>query len=145
MELGFIDSVFKWFSDHPAILIWLGGSSFIIFFFSLIGISWLVSQIPEDYFQSKKRNPTIWKTKAPFLRIMVLIIKNLIGIFLLFGGIMMLVLPGQGLLTMLTGFLFIDYPGKFKIEQRIVAWPSILNSLNWIRSRSNKPPLKVDS
>ena len=54
MELGFIDSVFKWFSDHPAILIWLGGSSFIIFFFSLIGISWLVSQIPEDYFQSKK-------------------------------------------------------------------------------------------
>ena len=57
----------------------------------------------------------------------------------------MLELPGQGLLTMLTGFLFIDYTGKFKIEQKIVAWPSILNSLNWIRSRSNKPPLKVDS
>ena len=76
---------------------------------------------------------------------MVLIIKNLIGIFLLVGGIMMLVLPGQGLLTMLTGFLFIDYPGKFKIEQKIVAWPSILNSLNWIRSRSNKPPLRIDS
>ena len=55
----------------------------------------------------------------------------------------MLVLPGQGLLTIVTGFLFVDYPGKFKLERKMVSYPAILNSLNWIRSKSNKAPLKI--
>ena len=55
----------------------------------------------------------------------------------------MLVLPGQGLLTIVTGFLFLDYPGKYKLERKIVSTPIILKGLNWIRSKSNKPPLKI--
>ena len=65
------------------------------------------------------------------------------GAFLIIGGLMMLVLPGQGLLTIVTGFLFVDYPGKFKLERKMVSYPAILNSLNWIRSKSNKAPLKI--
>ena len=127
MELGLIDSIFNWFSEHPQVLVWLGGSSLLIFTFSLLGISWLVAQIPENY----------------FLRLMILVIKNILGAFLIIGGLMMLVLPGQGLLTIVTGFLFVDYPGKFKLERKMVSYPAILNSLNWIRSKSNKAPLKI--
>jgi hypothetical protein len=42
-----------------------------------------------------------------------------------------------------TGFLFLDYPGKYKLERKIVSTPLILKGLNWIRSKSNKPPLKI--
>lgn len=143
MEIGLIDSFFNWFSDHPEVLIWLGGSSLIIFIFSLLGISWLVAQIPEDYFLPEKRHPSLWKVKAPILRLIILIIKNILGAFLIIGGFMMLVLPGQGLLTIVTGFLFVDYPGKFKLERRMVAHPAIFNSLNWIRAKSNKAPLRI--
>jgi len=39
--------------------------------------------------------------------------------------------------------LFVDYPGKFKLERKMVAYPAIFNSLNWIRAKSNKAPLKI--
>ena len=143
MELGLIDSSFNWFSEHLQVLVWLGGSSLLIFTFSLLGISWLVAQIPENYFLHETRHPSLWKVKTPILRLMILVIKNVLGAFLIIGGLMMLVLPGQGLLTIVTGFLFVDYPGKFKLERKMVSYPAILNSLNWIRSKSNKAPLKI--
>jgi len=142
MELS-LASLVEWFKEHPEILAWLGGSSVFIFCFSILGVSYLVSIIPEDYFLPSKRTPTLWKSKVPILRLVVLVIKNIIGILLIMGGIMMLVLPGQGLLTIVTGFLFLDYPGKFIIERRIVSYPAILAALNWIRKRNNKPSLKV--
>jgi hypothetical protein len=58
------------------------------------------------------------------------------------GGLLMLVLPGQGLLTIVTGLLLINYPGKYKLEQKLVAVPSVFRALNWIRVKANKPLLK---
>jgi hypothetical protein len=143
VEFDLIDNIFGWFGEYPEILVWLGGSSILIFAFSLIGISWLVAQIPENYFLHETRHPSLWKVKAPIFRLIILIIKNILGAFLIIGGLMMLVLPGQGLLTIVTGFLFVDYPGKFKLERKMVAYPAIFNSLNWIRAKSNKAPLKI--
>ena len=54
----------------------------------------------------------------------------------------MLVLPGQGLLTIVTGLLLINYPGKYKLEQKLVACLLFLEALNWIRVKANKPLLK---
>ena len=42
----------------------------------------------------------------------------------------MLVLPGQGLLTIVTGLLLINYPGKYRLEKKIVNKPSIFRALN---------------
>ena len=137
-----IKSLILWFSDHPGLLIGLGASSIIIFITSILGISWFVAQIPEDYFLSSKRKPSKWKEQKPILRLAVLFGKNIIGLSLIIGGLLMLVLPGQGLLTIVTGLLLINYPGKYKLEQKLVAMPSIFRALNWIRVKANKPPLK---
>tara|TARA_B110000003_G_scaffold17025_1_gene16794 strand:+ start:8192 stop:8632 length:441 start_codon:yes stop_codon:yes gene_type:complete len=137
-----INSLILWFSDHPGLLIGLGASSIIIFITSILGISWFVAQIPEDYFLSSKRKPSKWKEQKPILRLAVLFGKNIIGLSLIIGGLLMLVLPGQGLLTIVTGLLLINYPGKYKLEQKLVAMPSIFRALNWIRVKANKPPLK---
>ena len=137
-----INSLILWFSDHPGVLIGLGASSILIFIISILGISWFVAQIPEDYFLSSKRKPSKWQEQKPILRLAVLFGKNIIGVSLIIGGLLMLVLPGQGLLTIVTGLLLISYPGKYKVEQKLVAIPSVFRALNWIRVKANKPPLK---
>ena len=65
------------------------------------------------------------------------------GSFLL-AGLAMLVLPGQGLLTMLIGLLLLDFPGKRALERRVVRRPKILAFLNRMRDRRGREPLRLE-
>ncbi len=120
------------------------GVSIVTFIASLLSLPWLVSRIPEDYFLREKRRPSPWKETHPAIRLGVLIGKNVLGLVLLLGGTLMLFLPGQGLLTMAMGILLLDYPGKFRLERRIVRVPQVSESLNWLRSKRGVGPLLVD-
>ena len=140
--MEFVNSFIQWFSEHPEILMGLGISSIFIFLLSILGISWFVANIPDDYFLDSKRRSTKWHEQKPILRLVVIFGKNMIGLLLIIGGLLMLVLPGQGLLTMVTGLLLINYPGKYRLERKLVSKPSIVRTLNWIRIKANKPPLK---
>ena len=71
-------------------------------------------------------------------------LKNLVGGILLLGGIAMLVLPGQGLLTMLIGVSLMDFPGKRTIERKLVSRPVILETINRVRQRFDRPPLLIE-
>ena len=128
--MNFINSFIQWFSDHPEILVGLGISSIFIFLLSILGISWFVANMPEDYFLESKRKKTKWRDQKPLLGLAVIFVKNIIGILLIVGGLLMLVLPGQGLLTIVTGLLLINYPGKYRLEQKLVSKPSIFRTLN---------------
>ncbi|MBD63211.1 MAG: hypothetical protein CMD68_03925 [Gammaproteobacteria bacterium] len=140
--MDLINSFLIWFSDNPGILVSLGIFSIFIFLFSILGISWFVAHIPEDYFLGSRREPMEWGKNIPALRFLFLFIKNFFGILLILGGILMLILPGQGFLTIVTGLILINYPGKFRLEQKIVSMPSVFKTLNWIRMKANKTPLK---
>ena len=140
--MNYVNAFISWFSNHPGVLIGLGISSILIFILSILGISWFIAQIPEDYFLSTKRKPSKWQEQKPILRLAVIFGKNIIGFSLIIGGLLMLVLPGQGLLTIVTGLLLVNYPGKYKLEKKLVAIPSIFRALNWIRVKANKPPLR---
>lgn len=74
------------------------------------------------------------------VNLMINIVKIMVGLFLLICGLVMLVLPGQGLLTMLMGLSLMPFPGKNKLEQTIIARKSVRYSLNWIRMKANKKP-----
>lgn len=135
---------FDWFANNQLLLTWMGIASFATFLLSLLSLPWLVAMIPEDYFLPKKRQPSDWKTRRPGIRLLALIGKNLLGCILFLGGLLMLFLPGQGVLTLAMGLLLIDYPGKFRLERKLASQPSILNGLNWLRAKANKPALKVE-
>ena len=141
MELSKLNFLFEIIVPYKDLIIWLGLISMVVFFFSLLSIKWLVGMIPEDYFirngasKTKSNNPVLWY--------FVLIFKNLFGYTLIFGGIMMLILPGQGLFTIIIGLLLSNYPGKYKIEKKVIAIPSVLRSINWLRKKTNKPPIKI--
>lgn len=140
--MNLVHSFIQWFANHPEVLIGMGISSIFIFLISILGISWFIAQIPEDYFLRSKRQPSKWREQKPILRFVVMFGKNLIGLSLIIGGLLMLVLPGQGLLTIVTGSLLVNYPGKYKLEQKLSSMPSIFRALNWIRLKAKKPPLQ---
>lgn len=141
MELISINSLIEIFNVYKNLIFWFGSISLFVFIFSLISIKWLVALIPEDYFINKKDSKI--KTSNIFIWYIVLIFKNLIGYSLILGGIMMLVLPGQGLFTIIIGLMMSNYPGKYSIEKKFIAIPTILKSINWLRRKSNKPPIRI--
>lgn len=124
------------------ILVGLTAASVIGFIGSLVAIPWILIRLPSDYFDM--RVPRHWmKDHHPVLRIIGLVIKNILGIVFLIAGFLMLFLPGQGVLTMLIGISFMDFPNKRKLEARIVGQPALLKAINAMRQKFNKLPLTL--
>ena len=136
-----LEHILKLFENYKSLIFLLTVISFVIFIFSLLSIKWLVSLIPSDYFVNKK--PSKFKSKYPLVWLISMIIKNLIGYVLIIGGIIMLLLPGQGLFTIFIGLMMSNYPGKYFIERKLIAIPSILRTINWLRKKSNQNPLEI--
>ncbi|WP_290538524.1 S-methyl-5-thioribose-1-phosphate isomerase [Alcanivorax sp.] len=61
---------------------------------------------------------------------------------LLVAGILMLVLPGQGLLTILIALMASTFPGKYRLERAIMRRPGVFRAANWIRRKYDRTPLK---
>ncbi len=141
MENHFIENIKALFSNYYDFFFWLGVVSSIIFLISLLSIRWLVCMIPSDYFIKKEQSK--FKSNYPVAWIISSIIKNIFGYVLIFGGILMLVLPGQGLITIFIGLMLSNYPGKYKIEKKIIAIPRIFKTINWLRKKSDEPPLNL--
>jgi hypothetical protein len=137
-----LEQIIDLVDEYKSVIFWLSLLSFFIFIFSLVSIKWLVALIPIDYFVYKKNSK--FKTKYPFTWLISMIIKNIIGYLLIVGGILMLVLPGQGLFTIFIGLMMSNYPGKYYIEKKIIAIPSILKTINWLRKQSNKEPIIIN-
>ena len=122
------------------VLVSLTVASVIGFVGSLIAIPWILTRLPSDYFDM--RVPRHWmKDHHPVLRVIGLIIKNILGMVFFLAGFLMLFLPGQGLLTMLIGISFMDFPNKRTLEARIVGQRTIFSAINTMRRRFDKPPL----
>ncbi len=113
--------------------------SVIAFVGTLIAIPAILIRLPPDYFKNHHHKPW-FANHHPVIRILGLVIKNIAGIIFLLAGFAMLFLPGQGLLTMLLGFLFIDFPGKHRLEQKLIQHPKVLKAINALREKANKPP-----
>ena len=139
------EKIISWSSMNSDLLFLLGSLSIFILIISVFMMVLIISFLPEDYFKSENRNliSSVQNSRYPLLRLLVLITKNFFGILLLLSGILMLVLPGQGILTIITGLVFMDYPGKYKFERNLLKQKGVINSINWIRSRLSKPPLKI--
>ena len=141
MEISFLDTIYEFLANYKKFIFWLGSISAVIFLFSLLSIKWLVGSIPSDYFIKKKSSK--FKNNYPLTWLFSLIVKNILGYSLILGGIFMLVLPGQGIFTIMIGLMLSNYPGKYAIERKFIGIPSVLKSINWLRKKSDKPPIEI--
>ena len=88
-------------------------------------------------------DPDTWMGRHPVLRAWARVVKNLVGVVLLIAGLAMMVLPGQGIITVLVALTLLDFPGKRRLELRIIGQPQVHQGVNWIRKRAGQPPLIV--
>jgi len=79
------------------------------------------------------------KRQNKFLRITLLIFKNIAGFFLLLVGFIMLFIPGQGILTIIAGLSVMNFPGKRKLEIKLASREKVMRGLNWIRDKGQRP------
>jgi hypothetical protein len=100
-------------------------------------------KIPADYFSSTYVRE-INHDKHFSLRWATFIVKNVIGFLLIIAGTVMIFTPGPGVPTILLGLIMMDIPGKRPLEARIIKRPEILETVNNLRARYNKPPLVMD-
>lgn len=133
-----------WMQEHEVLLWWLGALSVVTFLSTLIVVPWLVVRIPADYFTHTRRERMALVVQNPLLRIFLKIGKNLLGVIFVLAGLIMLVLPGQGLLTILLGMMVMDFPGKERLLHWIVTRPSVFHSMNWMRQKAGKEPLVLE-
>jgi hypothetical protein len=136
--------MFEWFYNNETLLWWVLVASFVTLIATLIVVPVILARLPEDYFLLPDRHRVPWANRHPVLRIPLLLVKNLLGIMFVFAGIMMLALPGQGLLTIIIGLALMDLPGKYRAERWVISRHSVLRLINWIRRKAAKPALIVN-
>ena len=121
----------------------LGVVSGVLFIGTLIAIPMLIVRLPDDYFIQNHRQ-TWLQNRHPVLRVSAYVIKNVLGYVFLLAGIAMLMLPGQGILTMVIGVSMIDFPGKQKLQRQLIGQPAVLRTINRIRRKFGRKPLVVE-
>jgi len=123
-------------------LVTLTALSVVFFVGSLIAIPFILVRLPTDFFDT--RVPRRWmEDHHPVLRLLGHLVKNVVGTIFLFAGFLMLFLPGQGILTMLIGVTMLDFPGKRKMEAKMIGQPAVLSTINNMRQKFGKPPLTI--
>lgn len=128
---------------NRALVVLMTAASALMFVGTLLAVPALIVRIPADYFAHAKRPPSQWANHHPIARLALRVGRNLLGIVFLIAGAAMLVLPGQGILTLLLGVLLLDYPGKYRAERWLIGRPRVLKAVNWLRARSHHTPLRV--
>jgi len=133
--------VIPWLQAHEKLLWWLGSGSAALFILTLAAVPCLVARIPADYFARESRPTLPWSRLHPVLRWLLRLGKNVLGALLVALGVVMLILPGQGILTILLGVMLLDFPGKYGLERWLASRPVVFRALSWMRRRAGVAPI----
>ena len=129
--------ILRWLKSHQEILGWATLLSFLMFVGTLLAVPLIVIELPEHYLtEAVDEKPRSHVRHWPYL-----IFKNLVGAALALAGLVMLVLPGQGLLTLFIGLGLMNLPGKRRLVHGIIGQRRVFSAVNRLRVRAGKPPL----
>jgi len=130
-----------WFETHETLLGWLGLLSILMFLGSLFAVPMIIVALPRDFLFRKNQSTGHQLLKIWYIP--YLIVKNIFGFVFTISGIAMLVLPGQGILTIIIGLSLVNFPRKRRLIRRILGNARISRAVNRIRGRFNRPPLEM--
>ena len=131
------------FGAHPMVMLLSGIAYGVIIVASVVMLPVILVRMPADYFVREESSPTLWRQRHPVMWWTLRVLKNICGLLLLLAGAVMLVTPGQGILTILIGVGLIDLPGKRRFELWLVGRPRVLATINWLRQKHGQPPMQL--
>ena len=128
----------EWIQAHFGyVLGGLGVLSIVTFCVSLIAVPFIIARLPKDYFVTKNTS----KKSRSLLSNIGQLLRNVLGFIIIFAGILMLILPGQGVLTILIGAFLLDIPGTRALKTRLLKRSRVQIGINWLRFKCGKPPM----
>lgn len=119
----------------------IGVGSVVLFIGSMFVAVYMLLRLPQNYFLYEQRSGQ-WQNLHPLAWLSLKVVRNGAGIVVIAAGIAMLVLPGQGVLTIVVGLSLIDMPFKRRVLQYLLKDRHVRGTLNWIRRRFHRPPFK---
>ena len=128
----------------PSVLAIISVASIALFVASLVGVPWFLKRLPADFFVGERPSFAVISSDSPALRTALRVGRNAVGVVLLLTGVAMLVLPGQGLVTIFVSLVLLDFPGKRRLQRRIVFSPKVFRTINRLRERAGEAPLERD-
>ena len=138
-----VDTLTSFYQAHSFLLFLISITSILCFFGTLIVVPFLLRWIPEDFLVRERSIRSFSLKGKSVFRVVTAILRNLVGIILFTGGLVMLLLPGQGIITIFVGAALVDFPGKYKLERKLIMIPGVLNAINGIRRRMKTTELKI--
>ena len=120
---------------HPKVWLAVGVVSVLAFVATAVLVPLALVRMPKDYFlreEGPRRTPLV-----------LFVLKNVLGVVLVLVGIAMLVLPGQGLITVALGLGLVDFPGRRRFELAVIGRPAVLKSINALRRKVGREPLDL--
>ncbi|MEX1033407.1 MAG: PGPGW domain-containing protein [Cellvibrionaceae bacterium] len=130
-------------ASNEYFLWWVAASSVVVFLASLVVIPWLIVRIPADYFMRAMKHRSTLVGYNPIFVILLKVLRNVVAAVFIIVGLLLLVLPGQGLLTLFLGLVIADFPGKRRAVNWLVARRGIHRSINWLRRRAGRNPINL--
>jgi len=131
----------RFFDENSEWLVWMGVASAVMFVASLVLIPILVIRMRADYFIRPPGEGAALAGRPPALRWTLLAIKNALGVVLLLLGIVMLLGPGQGVITIFLSLSLLNFPGKRRLEIKLLRLPGLLTAINRLRQRAGHEPV----
>lgn len=129
-----------WEEQWQMLAVWAGAGSLAMAVLTLVAVPWIVVRLPADYFVRRRRE--VWRRGPSHLpgALVFTLLKNLLGLLLVVLGVVMLVTPGQGILTLLVGLLLMNFPGKYWLERWLVTRKGVMRGMNWLRRKGGREP-----
>lgn len=126
-----LSSLSRWF-ENPLVECGLVLFSVLAVVASIVLVPRFLARLPRDYLHGAPAQPA---------SVLARVLRNVVGVVLVLLGVAMLLLPGQGLLTLLVGLMLTDFPGKHGLVVRLLTRPKVLSIVNRLRARHQAPPL----
>ena len=132
------EKIWDFATAHAGLLV--AGSFLSLVISAVLGPA-LIVRLPAGYFTYRHRHVVMAERRHPVVHLVLTGTKNVIGAMFVVAGLALLVLPGQGIITLLAGAIIMNYPGKFEFERWLVRRPRVLPALNWLRAKYGREPL----
>ena len=129
-----------WQEHWQGLLLAASAASLFIGVATVLAVPWIVTRLPPEYFSRQRRETWRSEFQRPLPALVLVLVKNALGFVLALLGLVMLLTPGQGVLTLLVGLMLMNFPGKYRLERWLVQRAGVLRGLNWLRRRRGQVP-----
>ena len=112
-----------------------------VFIITMLIVVGVLAALPVAYFRDDGQPPP--RQRGRIAGVIGRVLRNVLGLVLIILGLLLSLpaVPGQGVLTVLIGLMLMDFPGKRRLERKLVARPGVLEAMNRVRAWLRRPPL----